>query len=87
MTLSPAGLAPWTHSDRLTSLRGVHLVGSELSIRHCPKISFHLDLSLKKAAETIKLIEEVTSDKRQQPDSEAEPGDEDSVEPSSGEQA
>ncbi len=62
------------------------LLGSELSIRHCPKISFHLDLSLKKAAETIRLIEEVTSSKRRQPDSEEEPGDEDLVEPSSGEQ-
>jgi ribosome-binding factor A len=63
------------------------LVGSELSIRHCPKVSFHLDLSLKKAAETIRLIEKVASEKRPQADSDAEPDDRDSIDPSSGEQA
>ena len=63
------------------------LVGSELSIRHCPKLSFHLDTSLKKAAETIRLIDEVTAEARRR-SGEAEPaGPEDSVEPSSGEQA
>jgi len=63
------------------------LVGAELSIRHCPKLSFHLDTSLKKAAETIRLIDEVTSDARPEA-GEREPADEeDSVEPSSGEQA
>jgi len=63
------------------------LVGAELSIRHCPKLSFHLDTSLKKAAETIRLIDEVTSDARPEA-GEQEPADEeDSVEPSSGEQA
>jgi ribosome-binding factor A len=63
------------------------LVGGELSIRHCPKLSFHLDTSLKKAAETIRLIDEVTAEARRQ-SGDAEPADpEDSVEPSSGEQA
>jgi ribosome-binding factor A len=63
------------------------LVGGELSLRHCPKLSFHLDTSLKKAAETIRLIEEVTSEMQPQPGSEEEQDDEDSAEPSSGEQA
>jgi ribosome-binding factor A len=63
------------------------LVGDELSIRHCPKLSFHLDQSLKKAAETIRLIEEVASETRKKSAPEVEAGDDDLVEPSSGEDA
>ncbi len=65
------------------------LVGAQLSIRHCPKLSFHLDTSLKKAAETIRLIDEAMSDVRPEAAGQ-EPADEnqdDSVEPSPGEQA
>lgn len=63
------------------------LVGSELSIRHCPKLSFHLDTSLKKAAETIRLINEAAAEARRRV-GEAESSDpEDSMEASSGEQA
>jgi ribosome-binding factor A len=63
------------------------LVGEQLSIRHCPKVSFHLDVSLKKAAETIRLIEEVASEARRGPGSEVEPDDENPAAPSSGEDA
>lgn len=64
------------------------LVGGELSIRHCPKLSFHLDTSLKKAAETIQLIEEVTSGSQRLSGAGEELGDDaDSAQPSSGEQA
>jgi ribosome-binding factor A len=34
------------------------MVARQLSIRHCPKLSFHLDESIKRAAETIRLIDE-----------------------------
>jgi len=63
------------------------LVGSELSIRHCPKLSFHLDTSLKKAAETIRLIDEVTSETRRQAGDVEPPDPEGSVEPCPGEQS
>lgn len=63
------------------------LVGSQLSIRHCPRLSFHLDTSLKKAAETIRLIDEVTADMRRRAAPGAEPDAGDSAEPPSGEQA
>ena len=34
------------------------LVARELPIRNCPRLSFHLDESIKKGTETIRLIEE-----------------------------
>ncbi len=45
----------------LRSARGYvrQMVARELPLRQCPKISFHLDESLKKAAETLRLIEKV----------------------------
>jgi ribosome-binding factor A len=59
-----------TDSEQRMTMRGLgsaagyiqRLVGSELHIRHCPHLSFHQDESLKRAAETIRLIEEVTAD-------------------------
>ena len=63
------------------------LIGAQLSIRHCPKLSFHLDTSLKKAAETIRLIDEVMSDVRPEAGGQSPAGQEDSVDPSPGEQA
>lgn len=63
------------------------LVGAELSIRHCPRLSFHLDTSLKKAAETIRLIDEVMSNTRSEAGAQGPAVEENSVEPSSGEQA
>ena len=38
------------------------LLGRELPIRHCPRLSFHLDESIKKGAETIRLIDETMSE-------------------------
>ena len=40
------------------------LLGRELPIRHCPRLSFHLDESIKKAAEMIRLIDETMSQTR-----------------------
>ncbi len=54
--------------DGLKSAAGVvqRLVAAELSIRTCPRLSFHLDESLKRAAETMQIIEasmaEITRD-------------------------
>jgi len=44
----------------LESAAGViqRLLAKELSTRHCPHLSFHLDESIKKAAETIRIINE-----------------------------
>ncbi len=41
------------------------LVGSELSIRSTPHVTFHLDESLKKAAETIRIINQSMEEIRQ----------------------
>jgi len=48
----------------LRSARGLvqRLVGRELSIRHCPQLSFHLDESIQRAAETIQLIDETMAE-------------------------
>lgn len=48
----------------LKSARGYvrQMVAKELPLRQCPKISFHLDESLKKAAETLRLIEKVVGE-------------------------
>ena len=39
-------------------------VGRRLGIRHCPRLSFHLDASIKKAAETIRLIDDAMAETR-----------------------
>jgi len=48
----------------LTSAQGVvqRMVARELAIRHCPHLSFHLDESIKRAAETIRLINETMAE-------------------------
>ena len=38
------------------------LLARKLPIRHCPRISFHLDESIKRAVETIRLIDEAMSE-------------------------
>jgi ribosome-binding factor A len=38
------------------------LLARELSIRQCPRLSFHLDLSIKRATETIRLIDEAMAE-------------------------
>ncbi|UCD28444.1 MAG: 30S ribosome-binding factor RbfA [Planctomycetota bacterium] len=50
--------------DGLRSARGYvqGLLAKKLPIRHCPRISFHLDESIKKATETIRLIDEAMSE-------------------------
>lgn len=50
----------------LKSARGLvqKLIGRELSIRHCPQLSFHLDESLQRAAETMQLIDETMAEYR-----------------------
>ncbi len=58
--MGPTGAAQRTLAG-LKSARGFlrQMVARELTLRQCPKISFHLDESLKKAAETLRLIEKV----------------------------
>lgn len=48
------------------------LVGRELAIRRCPRISFHLDESIKKAAEIVRLIDESLSETEKDTDPPAE---------------
>jgi ribosome-binding factor A len=48
------------------------LVGRELAIRRCPRISFNLDESIKKAAETVRLIDESLSETETDTDPPAE---------------
>jgi len=38
------------------------LVARQLPIRHCPQLSFHLDESIKRAVETIQLIDETMAE-------------------------
>ncbi|HSW44288.1 MAG TPA: 30S ribosome-binding factor RbfA [Phycisphaerae bacterium] len=38
------------------------MVARELPIRHCPHLSFHLDESIKRAAETIRIINETMAE-------------------------
>lgn len=59
------------------------LVAHALSIRTCPRLSFHLDQSIKKGEETLRLIEQVMAETR--PGSPPAEGDEqadDSQDPS-----
>ena len=51
----------------LESALGVvqRLVAGELRIRQCPRLSFHLDESIKRAAETIKIINETMAEYQQ----------------------
>jgi ribosome-binding factor A len=51
------------------------LVAERLSVRRCPEIRFVLDASLKKAAETIRVIEDSVGQDRGQ-ESQSPPGDE-----------
>lgn len=43
----------------LQSAAGVvqRMLAKDLTLRHCPRLSFHLDESIKRAAETIRLID------------------------------
>jgi ribosome-binding factor A len=40
------------------------MVAEELSIRTCPRLSFHLDESIKRGEETLRLIEQVMAETR-----------------------
>jgi ribosome-binding factor A len=51
------------------------MVASDLKIRVCPRLSFHLDESLKKAAEINQLIDESMAEIRQRAGDPAEPPD------------
>lgn len=63
------------------------LVGERLEIRRCPKLSFHLDESIKKGNETLRLIEEAALD-FSTPDKPADPSERDEAsEQSSGDPA
>lgn len=46
------------------------LVGQQLTMKFCPRLHFHVDDRLKKTAETLRLIEEVSKDLRECPDEE-----------------
>lgn len=62
------------------------LVAAELSLRVTPHLSFHLDESLKKAAETIRLIDESMAEIRRR-EAAAESEAAGPVEPASGDRA
>lgn len=50
------------------------LLASELTMRHCPRLSFELDESIKKGAETIRLINEAMEEiRRDHPEESQEP--------------
>ena len=57
-------------------------VGGRLQIRTCPRLSFHLDDSIKKGNETIRLIEETAAELTGPP-----PGHEDATDKPSGDDA
>ncbi len=63
------------------------LLGRRLPIRHCPRLSFHLDESIKKGAETIRLIDETMSQAGKGPGASAEQGREGQVGLSCGDDA
>ncbi|MBI4580517.1 MAG: ribosome-binding factor A, partial [Planctomycetes bacterium] len=54
------------------------LIARELRIRTCPRLTFHLDASIKKGEETLRLIEQVMAEDRR--DSPPPPQDEGSAE-------
>ena len=41
------------------------LVGQRLTMKFCPRLHFHMDERLKKTAETLRLIEEISKDFRE----------------------
>jgi ribosome-binding factor A len=41
------------------------LLSKELAIRVCPRLSFHLDQSIKRGAQTLELIERVTAEREE----------------------
>jgi ribosome-binding factor A len=67
------------------------MVAQELPLRHCPHITFHLDQSIKRAAETVRLINEAMAELQPPPGAEDEEGegaaDRNEDEPRSGEDA
>jgi ribosome-binding factor A len=74
--------------DGLRSAASVvrRMVGERLAIRVCPRLSFHLDESIKTGTETIRIIEQVMSELP--PDARnPSPGDDPGPQPSSGDEA
>ena len=64
------------------------MVAQELPLRHCPRLTFHLDTSIKRAAETIRLINEAMDELRTRPGAvEADAEDRNEDEPRSGDDA
>ncbi len=60
------------------------LVAGELNIRTCPRLSFHLDESIKRGEQTLRLIEQVMAETRPgNPPAEGEEQADDSQEQSS----
>lgn len=60
------------------------LVAKELAIRTCPRLSFHLDESIKKGDATIRLIDQVMAESRaaeasRQVQAEGEPGEQETA--------
>jgi ribosome-binding factor A len=48
------------------------MVARELSIRQCPKLSFHLDETIKRTAETLRIINETMAEYEERPVPESE---------------
>jgi ribosome-binding factor A len=73
----------------LSSAAGLiqRMLGRELRARQCPRLSFHLDESIKKGAETIRLIDESLAEARPDGLEPVTPDDDETPEPRHGEDA
>jgi ribosome-binding factor A len=63
------------------------MLARELSIRQCPRLSFHLDLSIKRATETIRLINETMAEHQAAPSVDEPEEDEPAPDQSPGDDA
>jgi ribosome-binding factor A len=63
------------------------MVARKLPIRHCPRLSFHLDESIKRAAETIRLIDASMAEAQTQAESAEAAGPEAPTSPPCGDDA
>ena len=51
------------------------MLAKELTLRHCPRLSFHLDESIKKAAETMRLIDAAMAELKPAEENDEQSGD------------
>jgi len=51
------------------------MLAKDLTLRHCPRLSFHLDESIKRAAETIRLIDAAMAELKPAENNDEQSGD------------